>query len=153
MLNWFTFGVMFLTIGLLILTCFYLEFRKKSDDYTIDHLVNLQKHIIDELTEENKNLKVQLDFIGEQNKHIDKQQEVLKELKEKNAEQIEVITEWVNGERINDIKHISKDKIRERIKELEEKMKQDEVDEFGIHSIGWSGLDYVVEQLKELLEE
>ena len=48
---------------------------------------------------------------------------------------------------------ISKDKIREKIKELEEQMQQDEVDEFGIHSIGWGTLDYVVEQFKELLEE
>ena len=48
---------------------------------------------------------------------------------------------------------INKSKIEKKIYELEEQMQQDEVDEFGIHSISWGALDYVVEQLKELLEE
>ena len=48
---------------------------------------------------------------------------------------------------------ISKSKVREKIEELKKEMKQDEVDEFGIHSIGWGVLDYVIEQLKELLQE
>ena len=51
---------------------------------------------------------------------IKKQQTEIEELKEENAEQLEAITEWVNGERINDIKHISKDKIREHLKKFEE---------------------------------
>ena len=53
-------------------------------------------------------------------KLIEKQQKEIEELEERNAEQLEVITEWVNGERINDIKHISKDKIREKIKYKED---------------------------------
>lgn len=75
----------------------------------------------------------------------------VKELKEKNAS-LQKEIKLMKSININD-NYISKDKIKEKIKELKEKMKQDEVDEFGIHSIGWSALDYVVEQLKELLEE
>ena len=48
---------------------------------------------------------------------------------------------------------ISKDKIRDKIKELKQVMEKDEVDDFGNHSIGWGALDYIVEQLQELLEE
>ena len=57
MLNWFTFGVMFITIVLLIATCIVQYIKKQSEDFTIEHLVNLQKQIIDELTEENEKLK------------------------------------------------------------------------------------------------
>lgn len=57
MLNWFTFGVMFLTIVLLLASCIIQSIKKQSEDFTIEHLVNLQKHIIDELTEENEKLK------------------------------------------------------------------------------------------------
>lgn len=57
-------------------------------------------------------------------KLLEKQQKEIEELKEENAEQLEVITEWVNGERINDIKHISKDKIRKEIRQLEALDKQ-----------------------------
>ena len=40
------------------------------------------------------------------------------------------------------------------LKELEKQMEKDEVDDFGIHSIGWSELDYIVDYLrKELLQE
>ena len=48
---------------------------------------------------------------------------------------------------------IPKSKVKEKIEELKKKMEEDEVDEFGIHTIGWSCLDYVVEVLQELLEE
>ena len=76
------------------------------------------------MTEEEQEKLYELLFKDTKNKLeiiIEKQQKEIEELKEKNAEQMEVITEWVNGERINDIKHISKDKIREKIKELEHK--------------------------------
>ena len=48
---------------------------------------------------------------------------------------------------------IPKSRVKEKIEELKKKMEEDEVDEFGIHTIGWSCLDYVVEVLQELLEE
>lgn len=86
---------------------------------------------------------------------IEKQQKEIEELKEENAEQLEVITEWVNGERINDIKHISKDKIKEKIKELEEEIeeKQENCLDFTLiheHEIDTNG---IIEVLEELLEE
>lgn len=46
-------------------------------------------------------------------KLIEKQQKEIEELKERNEDLVKAIEEWVNGEKINDIKHISKDKIRE----------------------------------------
>ena len=50
--------------------------------------------------------------------------------------------------------YIPKSLVRENIKELEKQMEKDEVDDFGIHSIGWSVLDYIIDYLrKKLLEE
>ena len=50
--------------------------------------------------------------------------------------------------------YIHKDKIRELVNYLEKEMEKDEVDEFGIHSIGWATLDYMVDLIREkLLEE
>ena len=49
---------------------------------------------------------------------IEKQQTEIEKLKQENKDHLEALTEWANGERINDIKHISKDKIREKIEEL-----------------------------------
>ena len=50
--------------------------------------------------------------------------------------------------------YIHKDKIKEAIKELQELMEEDEVDEFGNHSIGWATLDYVIDYMnKKFLEE
>ena len=43
--------------------------------------------------------------------------------------------------------------VEEKIEELENQMEKDKVDDFGIHSIGWSILDYIVECLKSLLQE
>ena len=40
-----------------------------------------------------------------------------------------------------DKNYVSKDLIRVAIEELEKKMEEDEVDEFGIHSISWLALD------------
>lgn len=49
---------------------------------------------------------------------------------------------------------IHKDKIKEAIKELEELMEEDEVDEFGNHSIGWAALDYMIDYMNnKFLEE
>lgn len=48
---------------------------------------------------------------------------------------------------------ISKDKVKEKIKELDKKMAEDEVDEFGIHSQGWAALDWTRDFLLELLVE
>ena len=48
---------------------------------------------------------------------------------------------------------IPKSLVKEKIEELEKKMEEDEVDEFGIHTIGWGYLDNVVEMLQKLLEE
>lgn len=53
--------------------------------------------------------------------------------------------------------YIHKDKIRELVNYLEKEMEEDEVDEvdeFGIHSIGWATLDYMADLIREkLLEE
>jgi len=49
--------------------------------------------------------------------------------------------------------YISKDKIIEKIKELEQCQKEElqNDDEFGTHSMKWAIADYVIETLKELL--
>lgn len=52
-----------------------------------------------------------------------------------------------------DKNYIHKDLIRVAIEELEKKMQEDEVDEFGIHSISWLALDWTYDYLKELLED
>ena len=93
MLNWFTFGVMFLTIVLLLASCIIQSIKKQSEDFTIEHLVNLQKHIIDELTEENEDLK-------EKNASLQKEINLMKSMN------------------IND-NYINKNEIRERITQLE----------------------------------
>lgn len=50
--------------------------------------------------------------------------------------------------------YIHKDKVRELVNYLEKEMEKDEVDEFGIHSIGWATLDYMADLIREkLLEE
>ena len=50
--------------------------------------------------------------------------------------------------------YIPKSKVKEKIKELDKKMAEDEVDEFGIHSQGWAALDWTRDfLLEELLEE
>ena len=49
---------------------------------------------------------------------IETQQKEIEELMQRNNSLTKALEEWINGERINDIKHISKDKIREKIKEL-----------------------------------
>lgn len=63
----------------------------------------------------------------------------------------------VNKEQYEFIKnkdnYISKDKVREKIEELDKKMAEDEVDEFGIHSQGWAALDWTRDFLLELLQE
>lgn len=79
--------------------------------------------------------------------YIDKLQKENEELKERNKGLTTAIEEWVNGERINDIKHISKDKIRDKIKELEENLTQT----YGI--LGESLTTPAIKILKELLEE
>lgn len=47
--------------------------------------------------------------------------------------------------------YIPKSKVEEKIEELKNKMNEDEPDEFGIHSVSWGCLDYVVEFLQSLL--
>ena len=42
-------------------------------------------------------------------------------------------------------------KINEKIEYIEKEMEKDEVDEFGIHSQGWLTLDWLVDNLKELI--
>ena len=49
--------------------------------------------------------------------------------------------------------YIPKSLVRENIKELEKQMEKDEVDDFGIHSIGWSVLDYIIDYLRKKLLE
>lgn len=50
--------------------------------------------------------------------------------------------------------YIHKNKVRELVNYLEKEMEKDEVDEFGIHSIGWATLDYMADLIREkLLEE
>lgn len=75
---------------------------------------------------------------------VEKQQKEIEELKQENKEHLEALTEWVNGERINDIKHISKDKIREKINYYRKYCGYD-----GVTSIGNTQL----KELEELLEE
>lgn len=68
------------------------------------------------------------------------------ELKERNKGLTTALEEWVNGERINDIKHISKDKIANKIKDI------DLIDEY-YGPNGWeSEREYAKDILKELLE-
>jgi hypothetical protein len=63
-------------------------------------------------------------------------------------------TNLLLAEMLKEDLYIPKSKVREKIEELEKQMEKDEVDDFGIHSIGWSALDYIVDYLrKELLQE
>jgi len=49
---------------------------------------------------------------------------------------------------------VEKDKIRKIIKNIEKEMDKDEVDDFGIHSLQWLAMDWIVDYLKrELLED
>lgn len=57
MLNWFTFGAMFITIILLIITCIYQKFKKDSEYYTLENIIDLQKTVIDALESEKNDLK------------------------------------------------------------------------------------------------
>jgi hypothetical protein len=66
----------------------------------------------------------------------------IEELKQSNEEKIQAIEEWVNSERINDIKCISKDKIREKIEDLKEIADEDSPDAF-----------IKIDAYQELLEE
>lgn len=79
---------------------------------------------------------------------IEKQQEEIEELKDRNKELTEAIEEWINGERINDIKHISKDKIREFIKK---ELPDDDImvtcNNYDINGV------LIREKLEQLLEE
>ena len=79
-----------------------------------------------------KSLKGTYWLVGEENieenvniilKLIDNQQKEIEELKERNENLTEAIEEWVNGERIDDIHHISKDKIREIFKKYAKDIK------------------------------
>ena len=84
-------------------------------------------------------------------------EEEIEELKEINEELVESIEEGVNGERINDINCISKDKIREKIKAFQnirkEILKND--NELLRSSITYDIVrnDYCEKMLQELLEE
>ena len=64
------------------------------------------------MSEEQKIIDLENEISFLKNALYEKQKEIL-ELKERNENLTEAIEEWINGERINDIKHISKDKIRE----------------------------------------
>ena len=90
MLNWFTFGVMFLTIVLLLVTCYYLEFKQKSENQTIEHLLKTYINICDSLEEEKQQLKDKIESLKKQiklmqgcdlEKIIEKQQKEIEELK------------------------------------------------------------------------
>ncbi len=53
-----------------------------------------------------------------------------------------------------DKNYVHKDKIIKIIKNIKKEMEKDEVDEFGIHSLQWLAMDWIVDYLKrELLEE
>ena len=82
--------------------------------------------------------------------YIKKQQKEIEDLKEKNRH-LEIDKSQLKA--YMETSCINKTKIEKKIYELKEQMQQDEVDEFGIHSIGWGALNYAVEQLNELLEE
>ena len=64
MLNWFTFGIMFISLVTLLVICIAQGYKLSSEDYTVEHLINLQKHIIDELENEKENLKKQIEENG-----------------------------------------------------------------------------------------
>lgn len=90
MLNWFTFGVMFITIVLLMVTCYYLEFKKKSENQTIEHLLKTYINICDslendkqELKDKNASLQKQIKLMQncDLEKVIEKQQEEIEKLK------------------------------------------------------------------------
>ena len=80
-------------------------------------------------------------------KVVKKQEKEIEELKQENKDHLEALTEWVNGERINDIKHISKDKIRKEKEEIEEMLFKEKNKNAKIE------FSYAIGVLEELLEE
>ena len=88
--------------------------------------------------------------IARYEEEIDKQQKEIEELMQRNNSLTKALEEWINGERINDIKHISKDKIKEKIKELKEIMKaiceEEDCEDYQTEEF------YKIQSLKDLLE-
>ena len=70
-----------------------------------------------------------------------------KKLKKQMGKDLEVV--YIKG--VYDERDKWKNKVKEKIKELDKKMAEDEVDEFGIHSQGWAALDWTRDFLLELL--
>lgn len=71
-----------------------------------------------------------------------------KKLKKQMGKDLDVV--YIKG--VYDERDKWKNKVKEKIKELDKKMAEDEVDEFGIHSQGWAALDWTRDFLLELLE-
>ena len=118
------------------------EINKKIDYFN--------QHDIDINNEKSeKILRELISFINEILDLYNKEKEKNKELEEINAEHLEAITEWVNGERINDIKHISKDKIKEKIKELtmENKINKRELEE-GIEYLNTRKINFAIKKIE-----
>ena len=89
------------------------------------------------------NIKIVLYLIEKLQKENEELEEINNELE---AEKNEAIRRY-------NFETIPIKKIKDKIEELENQMEKDKVDDFGIHSIGWSILDYIVECLKSLLQE
>ena len=88
---------------------------------------------------------------------IDKQQKEIEELKEANKQQMLFTFKNNDLESVElvDNSYISKDKIRDKIKELEDFKKGEEKfkSEFGTQTLAWGTADYIITYLQELLEE
>ena len=94
-----------------------LAFNKKElTKKEIEYLKESTKDILDEIIE-------RVIYVNYEDRELVCLQEIIKEQKEKNKELEQALEEWINGERINSVKHISKDKIREKIKEIKEECK------------------------------
>lgn len=130
----------------------------KKDCYTdteLEYSLNTLLDLYDKQKEEIQSLTNQLDFIGEQNRYIERQTIYLNKLeKELQGERIETEKMQKNYEAVIDkmeyeigYDYISKNKVRDKIKELEEKEK----------NCNFTGLitecEIKIETLKELLEE
>ena len=90
MLNWFTFSLMLLTIILLLVTCYYLDFRQKSENQTIEHLLKTYINICDSLENDKQELINKIASLQKQiklmqncdlEKVIEKQQKEIEDLK------------------------------------------------------------------------
>jgi hypothetical protein len=100
---------------------------------------------------EKENLKIVLNLIEKQQKEIIVYKKIRNMLEDTQMKLFETRKDEEKYKRINDIKYISKDKIREKIKELEERAKQEKTITFYCNSNDIART--VISNFNELLEE